>query len=834
VRTARIAIIFALTLTVFASGGGSSVAAPQAQVQVHMAATAGYGSQGAYLIPEWFPVRVTLTNPPGGEARRVRVAVNSLGNDPGQPLEIYSREVDLPAQSRKEVTLYAYSTTYNGIFEVRLLVGNAAISSLQLTLSPHEQDSNLLMGVLSSDPALLNVLNSEGLGHVEYGPQPAYSSQGLPTSAPIANVLHLSLSDIPPLSVALDGLDVIVVDDLDTGALSAQQRVAVAGWVGRGGMLIALGRPGGADALSGLADLLPVTLGEPRAVDDLSSLAELVRTPITPTGQVLAPAVTLRTGRDMSARALASQGGAPLVAVRNLGRGHVAYIGLSPAVAPLRGWDGTVPLFRRIIAEHAVRPSAGAEHRSSSYSSSGIFSYYGGLFDIPGLDLPSAGVLGFFLLVYIIIIGPVNFIVLRRLRKGELAWLTIPAVVLIFSLGAYVIGYGAKGGDLLAVRANVVHTAPGLAAGSVQHFFGIFSPQRDTYNAEVATDSAVTEVNASGYLASPENAVLVSGGGDTGPTRLSGVNVSTYSLRAFLAESALPVELPLEADLYLGDNLIEGTLRNRSGSELRDVALVHGDQTLLVGTLVPGQVANVQLAISQIAFTEGSPERLLDTPPGVSAFGSPVGFGGRVSDTQRRYNRQVQLLSMGLGELVSNNAPSDMSVIALAWGPLAPEGFSIPGRSYRAEELNLWTTRLDVRGDGPVAPKLKSGSVPFTVYAPGNDPKWLDSGEGLKPAVLVSPYVDVLVRLPQNTRSSELQLEYGASVSSKVTLLAYNIRTGAWDRLGELSTDANTTTTIGIPNAENYIGPAGNVTLRLLPEDAGAILTLTPLSFSLR
>lgn len=834
-RATHFAIVAVLAVLLATSGDGLSLAAPQAQVKVEMTATAGYGGEGAYLIYEWFPVRVTLTNPAGGDPRRVRVVVDSIGDDPGRPLTTYSREVDLPAQSRKEVTLYAYSTTFNRVLDVRLLEGNTVLSRASVVLSPQEQRTNILIGVLSSDTSLLNVLNGEGLGHNEYPPQPPYSLSGQVASTARATVVHLSLNEIPTLSVALDDLDVIVVDDVDTGGLSASQRAAVAGWVGRGGMLVGLGRPGGADALSGLTDLLPVTLGGPRAVNDLSSLAELVRTPITPTGQVLVPTANLRTGRDISARALASQGGAPLVAIRDLGEGDVAYVGLSPSIAPLKGWDGTVPLFKRIIAEHPVRLSAGAEHRYDTYSFSSIFSSYGGLFDIPGLDLPSAGVLGLFLLVYIIIIGPVNFIVLRRLRRGELAWLTIPAVVLLFSLGAYAIGYGAKGGDLLAVRASVVHTAPGLAEGSLEHFFGIFSPQRSTYNAEVSADSAVTEINTSGYLANPDNAVLVSGGGDSGPTRLSGVNVNTLSLRAFMAESALPVESPLEADLYLGDNLIEGTVRNRSGSELQNVALVHGNQTLLLGTLAPGQEAKVQLGMSQQAFTVGSPERLLDTPSGVSADGSPLTYLGRnISEDQRRYNRQVQLLSTGLSELVSNTAPADMSVTALAWGPPAPAGFSIPGRNYRAEELNLWTARLEVRGDGPVPPRLNSGSVPFTVYAPGNDPRWLDSGEGLKAPAIINPYVDLLVRLPQGTRSSGLNLEYGAAVGYKVSVLAYNIRTGAWDQLGELSTTATTTSVIGIPGAENYIGPAGDVTFRLLPEEGVTMLGLSPLVFSLR
>jgi len=531
------------------------------------------------------------------------------------------------------------------------------------------------------------------------------------------------------------------------------------------------------------------------------------------------------------------QDGVPLVVMRDLGRGHVAYVGLSPAVTPLKGWDGTVPLFKRIIAEHPVRFSANASRRVD-YSPS-LFLSYGDLFDIPGLDLPSEGILGLFLLVYIIIIGPINFIILRRMKRGELAWLTIPAVVLLFSLGAYVVGYGAKGGDLLAVRSNVIHTAPGVPRASVAHFFGIFSPQRGTYNMEVVADTAISEISPSGYSysARPENPALVTGGGDTGPTRLSNVNVNTWSLRAFMAESALPAEPPLEVNLHLGDDAIEGTVRSRSSVELQDVALIRGDATQLVGTLAPGQEVQVRLSISQQPLTTGSPERLLQTPPGVDTSGSSFYYNydqRPIPDAQRRYNRQVQLLSAGLSDLVASTAPVDMRVIALAWGPPAPGGFIIADRTPRSEELNLWTARVPVRADSDAQPKIRAGAVPFSIYAPGHDPKWMDSGEGRKSSLSLYPYVDFLVRLPVATRSAGLHLEYGTAVSDNIAVLAYNVRTGTWDRLGNLSTTEGASTSLGIPTAESYIGPGGNVTFRFLPESSGLTLGLTPLAFSLK
>ncbi len=744
-RLSIVLAMLALLLTSWTQWAHSASAMPYAQTRITITATGGYGSDGAYLLGEWFPVHVTLNNPGGGDLRRVHVEVDSLGDDPRSPLATYSRDIDLPAQARKEVTLYAYSTTFNRNLDVRLLEGSAVLEKITLNLSPFEQQSNILVGVLSSDPSLLNFLNSEALGHTEYPPQA--SPYGAPSASTVgasqATVVHLGIADLPTLSHALDSLGVIIVDDVDTGSLTPAQKAAISAWVGRGGMLVGLGRPGGAGALSGLADLLPVTLGNPQPVTSLSGLGNLVATPITPTGQVLVPSATLRTGQDIVVRALASQDGTLLVAMRDLGRGKTAYIGLSPAIAPLKGWDGTVPLFRRILAEHTVRVSSGAERRVGA--SANVFSFYGGIFDIPGLDLPSEGLLALFLLVYIIIIGPINFIVLRRMRRGELAWLTIPALVLLFSVGAYILGYGAKGADLLAVRSKIVYTAPGVPQASVQQFFGIFSPQRGTYSMELEGDATVSELDPSGYGARPDTAASVAGGGDTGITRLNNVNVNTLSLRGYMSESALTAESPLDSSLYMGADLIEGTIRNRSNTALQDVALVRGDQTQIIGNLAPGQEAKVQMGVSAQPFTSNSPEVILPTPDGVNASGSPYYGSRNKSDAQCTYTRQIQLLDSGLGALIAGTAPTGLGVVALSWGPDAPGAFSVSGHNPRTSDLNLWTSSLPVRGDGPTHPTLKPGNAPFLTYAPGNHVPWLTPDSTDNSAVTLNPYADLLV-----------------------------------------------------------------------------------------
>ena len=91
-------------------------------------------------------------------------------------------------------------------------------------------------------------------------------------------------------------------------------------------------------------------------------------------------------------------------------------------------------------------------------------------FAIPQLDIPAFYVVALFLLAYIVVLVPVNYFVLKAKDKKEYAWLTTPAIVLVFSFGAYLIGYGFKGGRTLVVKAGLIRiggsSSPSAAASS--------------------------------------------------------------------------------------------------------------------------------------------------------------------------------------------------------------------------------------------------------------------------------------------------------------------------------------------------------------------------------
>src|SRR5260370_82991 len=79
-------------------------------------------------------------------------------------------------------------------------------------------------------------------------------------------------------------------------------------------------------------------------------------------------------------------------------------------------------------------------------------------------------------------VGPINYLILRRLKRRELAWVTVPALVVVFSAGAYFTGYQVRGGQASLHRLAVVQVWPNADQAQVDGLVGVFSPRRTAYD----------------------------------------------------------------------------------------------------------------------------------------------------------------------------------------------------------------------------------------------------------------------------------------------------------------------------------------------------------------
>jgi len=116
----------------------------------------------------------------------------------------------------------------------------------------------------------------------------------------------------------------------------------------------------------------------------------------------------------------------------------------------------------------------------------------------PQARLPSLWLVGLFLVAYIIVLVPVNYLFLKRRDRLELAWLTSPAIVCAFTLGAYFIGYAVRGGQLIVNRVSVLEAGAGDTLAEGGGFIGIFSPTRARYSVTLPPSAVAAQPAVAG------------------------------------------------------------------------------------------------------------------------------------------------------------------------------------------------------------------------------------------------------------------------------------------------------------------------------------------------
>lgn len=560
---------------------------------VTLSVDAGFDS--FYKNVYWTPVQINVANSGPTIDGQLRVLVG--GGGLGQQT-VYTSSISLPTQSDKRVTLYVNiprATTPT----VQLLSDNGRLVAEQSldNLSQLSADA-LLYGVVSPEPGEFSFLET--------------------VSGPFggANVAFLELDDLPATAVAWYALDVLVLDDVDTGRLTADQRAGLEAWIDTGGQLVVTGGPGWQQTVTPLADLLPVTVSGSETVDDLPQLSQAVGQPFRDPGPYLLTISSLRSGEM-----LYRTDERPILAYQSRGRGGVFFLALDPKLAPLLDWDGSEVVWNAVATRVPITPPWGLTMQNAYAAETAVSS-------LPDLSLPSVWQFILFLLIYVVVIGPVNYWILKRRRQLERAWLTIPVIIIIFTGIAYVTGFQLRGNDVLINQMSVAYSRADGEQARVQSLLGLYSPSRTVYDLVLPLDALAHPLQESfGGVESGSNVEAISFGNDV---TLQGIRVDISAVETFMAQTVQPAlavdgQAMLESDGT--DLLLSATVQNNSDRPLQNVTLLLGDTAVSVGDLGPGDSRTVSQPVGLLG--SGSSTTL--------APGAPRPFGGSGSSPLSRH-----------------------------------------------------------------------------------------------------------------------------------------------------------------------------------------------------
>lgn len=538
---------------------GPAWLAPAAAQNADVTLTVQPAFQGFVRAGTWLPVVIEVAN--NGVDRTAEIVAGT----PNGPF--HSAIIDLPGGSRKGLTLYIHIQGAPRQLGVRVLVNDEEITTASARLQPVSE--GLLVGVVGERSVRL----------------PAQLADGIKvTSVPFA------LADIPAEGLGLSPFDALILTDVAAAEVMPAQRSALQAWVLRGGTLIVNGDASINRTLALLPpELIPVTPG--------NLLPSLSDPPLTPL------ALTPRNDEQHRVYPLTLpllDSPTPLAFGQRYGDGNVVAIAFDLATPELSNWPGWRELWQSILPPPAFIPS-GMGFGAKLYSAFIEENLASALTSLPALDLPSVNLLALLLGCYLIMVGPVTYLVLRRLDRLALGWVVAPAITVIFAAIAYGVGFNLRGGDVIVSQISLIDAAePGLA--HERDFIGIFSPDRSTYRLRaVGEPPLVRPITVQGPWSSglPVNGRYV----QVAPDRLvvEGLEVPQWSLQAIMVDRIVPSP-GLDAWITVNGDQVLGEVANRGSQTLEEVVVVYNDYLTLIETLMPGEQRTVQLERPQHAF----------------------------------------------------------------------------------------------------------------------------------------------------------------------------------------------------------------------------------------
>lgn len=299
----------------------------------------------------------------------------------------------------------------------------------------------------------------------------------------------------------------------------------------------------------------------------------------------------------------------PLIVRSAYGLGKITVIGFDTNDAAFQNWENKSDFWSSVMEARAITPSQnqyyGAPRDDASLSLANRIEEFG---DVPVI---SFAVVALFIALYIILIGPVDYFVLKKVFKRlEYTWITFPTVVLLVSLAAYFGAYYLKGDKLRLNKVDLIDIDLNRERIMGSTWMAIFSPRLQNYNVDLTPQSVSSPATTLSWLGrysvySGSRMVGQSQGGlferdyeytpaADGIRQLPIQVWSQKSLEARWLGSIDRAKQPFESKLVKERLYIKGSVRSRLPVKLLGAKLFYADKTWTVGDMDPDKDYDIE------------------------------------------------------------------------------------------------------------------------------------------------------------------------------------------------------------------------------------------------
>jgi len=569
---------------------------------VSMDAVGGFG--GVMKAGVWTPITVRVQNPSGRDVEGVLIVTQ--GTNDAWTFPTCSVKVSLPANSNKLYFVYVRPRQF-GEMQVMLL-SNAGNIRQQVKGTIYQQDK--LVVSIGDRASRLSFLNGESIlappdtvnlsnpavPYASNNGNNASSAQPATISIQVGSVESKELPDRP---AAYEGVSVLIVSDLSPLYSDPKAMKALCMWVASGGTLVIPTGPNYKNYDNDFfKELLPVTITGVTSMSNINALFEMGHkappsTPMTLVTSVIKPGVCSYAEVN---------GGVPVFARRDYGAGRVIFFAFDHLSPPFRDWNGQIDFWKGIVSTANSMALVSAELKEDDPNQINQHPYatidpglVGVVQENASVSIPYFNIVAGFLLAYVVVLVPVNYFILKKKRKLEMAWVTFLAIVIIFTLGAYLIGYTMKGDSLRLIEATFIEGSSDARYASKVTCARLFSPARRSYGLKVSDTNAIIQT---GPLSLQQPPPTMPPAYLSEPSTIEDVSMAMWSSKSFVSKSGVDLGGLISSKLSLSRYKLTGEVTNNTDFNLDDCHVMLGDSITQLPSLRKGQTAQVNLLIT--------------------------------------------------------------------------------------------------------------------------------------------------------------------------------------------------------------------------------------------
>ncbi len=786
------------------------------------------GFDGRYRNGDWVPIHITLRNNGADFSGTL-----STSNPPGPvqatsftavPVSTYQRPITLPHGTQQQVTMY--------------LPINALFGTFSIPVQLLDQHGN----IIQSQSASLQALNQEDVSvgllsdqTTGFGPLQALA---LPSQSGSVVAQFLDAQTMPDMATVLANFNLIVLDNFTISSLSHRQVTALETWVNQGGALVEIGGAQWRRTLGSLsAHLLPVSMYRTSTLSAGTQLLPIdgptaeASGPHTATG-TLQTSVTVSTATAQAgARTILSAGTVPLLVQIQHGQGSICYLAFDPTVEPIVGWPGATALWKSLLLR-----TLGEQLVPSNFSPDTSVDTAYALAKLQHALLPYASptpwVLVLVFLGYLVILGPVRWLIVRKFKRRTWSWRIALSTIVVFSLFNYGLALYQQGTSMLSNSLSIIRLDPRGAHST--SYVGVYVPFGSTDgDVQVHFPNNTLVQPFANYVLHQEPASIAAGSDGT-DVNLPGVDLG--ALEAFQVEQDLPVQGGITSHLMFAHGTLVGTVTNTLPTALSDVYVLMAHSVVRLGTLGPNQTSGIMLPLPVSSTNASLPGcGSLVSQVTKSSGGLPAGYNRlfyhdidrSLSEKQRHASFLVFILNSlqcSLSSLGAGGSPATLigwadqaldAVSALTFNGIHPGGLHETlllaplDIKYGAASLSLPADVLpgqlvdveavSIRRLSTVSYALMKGQIIFEYSLP-------TLGQGGIQRLTLSQPADSLTQ-PYSSP--------GGLLKDPAHVALYNWRTASWNAI-TLTPSASFST----QNVNAYLGPGGRILVQCVNQES--------------